>query len=112
VSLADADNATANMLSVAFKKEITMSRSLGTVSRNIVHMFDFDFDRRTGLTYMIMELGQQDLEHFLIQKSRLSPPERKAIWRQLVNIALALYNRNIVRIFLLCLYLILFYYSL
>jgi hypothetical protein len=88
----------ANGLRKAFLNEILMTKRLAKTSRHIIHMYDFDF-HQTGLTFIVMELGQQDLEKALINRPALLPVERKAIWRQLVNIAVTLYNRQIVNIF-------------
>jgi len=82
----------------AFLNEVEMAKRLAKTSRHIVHMYDFDF-YQNGLTFIIMELGQQDLEKYLSTKPPLSSAERQAIWRQLINIAITLHNRLIVSVF-------------
>jgi hypothetical protein len=84
-------------LKQAFLNEVGMAKRLAKTSRHIVHMHDFDF-HPNGLTFIVMELGQQDLEKYLKDKHSLSSGERHAIWRQLVSIAITLYNRQIVSI--------------
>ncbi|CAF1423575.1 unnamed protein product [Adineta steineri] len=81
-----------------FLNEIQMAKRLATTSNHIIHIYDFDFDQRTGLSFIIMELGQQDLEKYLSQRNALTPDERKSIWRQLVNIAITLYNHRIMHL--------------
>jgi serine/threonine protein kinase len=76
--------------------EIEMSKRLSRASKNVVHMYDFDFHQQTGLAFLVMELGGQDLEKALEDRPRLSPAERKEIWRQLVDIAMTLHNNKIV----------------
>lgn len=78
----------------AFLNEVAMSKRLAKTSRHIIEMFDFDF-HPNGLTFIVMELGQQDLEKAL-QAKPLSSTERKVAWRQLVNIAMTLHNNQIV----------------
>jgi serine/threonine protein kinase len=73
-----------------------MSKRLARASKHVVHMYDFDFHRQSGLAFLVMELGEQDLEKTLKERSRLSSTERKEMWRQLVNIALVLHNNKIV----------------
>jgi serine/threonine protein kinase len=97
VSLATTDSAEAKGLREAFLNEVGMAKRLAKTSRHIVYMYDFDF-HATGLTFIVMELGQQDLEKYLKDKHSLSSGERHAIWRQLVSIAITLYNRQIVSI--------------
>jgi serine/threonine protein kinase len=101
VSLALLDSATAVGFSKSFLTEIKMAKRLAKTSINIVHMYDFDFHQQTGLAFIVMELGQYDLEHALTHRPQLSSHGRKTIWRQLVNIADALHSRQIVRIFYL-----------
>jgi len=72
-----------------------MSKILAKTSRHIIHMYDYDF-HQNGLGFIVMELGQQDLAEALSSRPPLSPAERKAMWRQLVNIAMTLYNHGIV----------------
>jgi serine/threonine protein kinase len=75
-----------------------MAKRLAKTSRHIVHMYDFDF-HQNGLTFIVMKLGQQDLEKYLKDKTSLSSGEKHAIWRQLVSIAINLHNRQIVSVF-------------
>jgi serine/threonine protein kinase len=96
VSLATIHNAEAEGLSESILNEIRMAKLLSRLSKHVVHMYDFDFHRQTGLSFIIMELGEKDLEVALLQRPPLSSAERKAIWRQLVNIAITLYHRQIV----------------
>lgn len=84
------------MLASSILTEIEMSKRLVRASDNVVHMYDFDFDRQTGLAFLVMELGEKDLEKALRERSRLSSAERKEIWRQLVDIAMVLHNNKIV----------------
>jgi len=86
----------AETLAESIITEIEMSKRLLRASKHVVHMFDFDFHRQSGLAFLVMELGEQDLETALKDKSRLPSSERKEIWRQLVNIAVVLYNNKIV----------------
>jgi serine/threonine protein kinase len=79
--------------------EIEMAKRLEKRSRHIVHMYDFDFDRETGLAFIVMELGEQNLEKALSSRPPLSSIERKVLWRQLVDIANTLHNHHIVSIF-------------
>lgn len=85
------------MLAESILTEIGMSKRLSRASKHVIHMFDFDFHRQTGLAFLIMELGEKDLEHALRERGRLSSGERKEIWRQLVNIAVVLHNNKIVK---------------
>ena len=59
-------------------------------------MYAFDFDEAKGLGFIVMELGLYDLEKYFQRTGRPQPPERKMIWRQLVDISSALHSRNIV----------------
>ena len=77
-------------------KEIQMSKRLARISPNVVYMFDFDFDPKTGRAFIVMELGQNDLEKTLSSRPPLAPTEVKNLWRQLANIALNLHNFGIV----------------
>lgn len=94
VSLATIDPWSAEGLKEAFLNEVSMSKRLAKTSRHIIEMFDFDF-HPNGLTFIVMELGQQDLEKALKAKP-LSSAERKVAWRQLVSIAMALHSHQIV----------------
>ncbi len=83
------------MLAASIITEIEMSKRLSTASKHVVRMYDFDFHRQTGLAFLVMELGEKDLET-LLKGARVTPAERKDIWRQLVDIAVVLHNNNIV----------------
>jgi serine/threonine protein kinase len=98
VSLATLRREVAEELRHAFLNEIRMAKRLAATSKHIVHMYDFDFDHN-GWTYIVMELGQQDLEKALSNRPPLSSAERKAMWRQLVNIAITLHHHQIVSSF-------------
>jgi serine/threonine protein kinase len=97
ISLTAAHTSEAITIMESFMNEIKMIKRLPDRSSHIIHMYDFDFQRPTGLCYIVMELGQQDLEKHLSQRTALSPMERKTIWRQLVNIARTLHNYQMVR---------------
>jgi serine/threonine protein kinase len=90
MSLATRNKALSAQNSEAVLNEIQMARRLAQTSDHIIHMYDFDFDRLTGLSYIVMELGREDLEKYLSQRVALLPAERKEIWRQLVDIAVTL----------------------
>jgi len=94
VSLATFNTRDAEGLKDAFLNEVAMSKRLAKTSRHIIEMYDFDF-HSNGLTFIVMELGQQDLETALRARP-LSAPERKLAWRQLVSIAVALHDNQIV----------------
>lgn len=96
LSLATMSGGEAEMLAESILTEIEMSKRLARASKHVVHMYDFDFHRQSGLAFLVMELGEQDLEKTLKERSRLSSTERKEMWRQLVNIALVLHNNKIV----------------
>ncbi len=89
----------ANTLGESFLNEVQMSRRLSQTSRHIVHIYDFDFHWNDGWSYFVMELAQHDLEKALRNRPRLSSAERKAIWRQLVDIAVTLHDHRIVSTF-------------
>ena len=76
--------------------EIKMSRRLSRAPKHIVPIYDFNFHQSSGLAFLVMELGKQDLESSLKERQPLSHKERKRIWRQLVEIALVLCNNSIV----------------
>ena len=90
ISLATRNNALSVQNSEAVLNEIRMARRLAQTSDHIIHMYDFDFHFQTGLSFIVMELGQQDLEKYLSQRLVMPPLERKAIWQQLVDIAVTL----------------------
>jgi len=96
VSLATIKDAQAQGIGVSLLNELKMARRLNKASKHIARMYDFHVDRQSGLSFLVMELGQQDLEKYLLKRSALTSVERKAIWRQLVDIAITLYERQIV----------------
>ena len=89
------NNREVSMIAQSFMNEIRMTRRLVGQSNHIIYLHDFDF-HTTGLSFIVMELGQQDLEKYLSQRSAISSTERKVIWRQLVAIATVLHNSQIV----------------
>ena len=95
-SLTKADPALASAYSQGMLTEIAMSRRLRETSNHIIQMYAFDFDEAKGLGFIVMELGLYDLEKYFQRTGRPQPPERKMIWRQLVDISSALHSRNIV----------------
>lgn len=99
VSLATLSNGEAEILAESIITEIEMSKRLSKASKHVVHMYDFDFHRQTGLAFLVMELGEKNLEELLKERSRLPSADRKAVWRQLVDIAVVLHNHNIVILF-------------
>ena len=96
VSLASLSSALSNVLAQSILNEIEMSKRLSKASNHVVHMYSFDFHRHTGLAFLVMELGEKDLEKALRDKGRLSSGERKYVWRQLVSIAVTLHDNDIV----------------
>lgn len=84
------------MMAESIITEIKMSKRLAKASNNVVHMYDFDFHRHSGLAFLVMELGERNLEKFLASQPRLTPQDRKTLWRQLVGISTVLHNNNIV----------------
>jgi hypothetical protein len=58
-------------------------------------MFDFDF-HQTGLAFIVMERGDQDLEKALINKPTLPIHQQKILWKQIVNILITLHKHNLV----------------
>ena len=104
VSLASLSSGEADVLGRSILNEIEMSKRLSQASKHVVRMFDFDFHRQTGLAFLVMELGERDLENELEEKGRLPSHERKHYWRQLVDIAIILHKNNIVRNFLFSLW--------
>lgn len=95
VSLATKNDSVAMGNSMSVLNEIEMAQRLARTSRHIVNMYDFDF-HHTGLSFQVMELGQEDLEDYLSKRTVLSPIERKVLWRQLVDIANTLHKYEIV----------------
>ena len=86
----------AAVLAQSIINEIQMAKRLSRASKHVVHMYDFDFHRNTGLAFLVMELGEQDLAKLFKERGRPASAERKEIWRQLVSIAITLHSNNIV----------------
>lgn len=74
-----------------------MSKRLSRAIKGIVKLYDFDFDQRTGLAFLVMELGKKSLEAELTERGHLSTTEKQEIWKQLVDIAMILHSNNIVK---------------
>ncbi len=104
----------------SFQKEITMAYKMRKETRHVVTIYGFDFDPRTGLALMAMELGGDSLAkrikvlHMAKDMKRrrhhndgtvsrssdyIPSRERKNIWVQLVNIVQTLHRHRIVSIF-------------
>lgn len=96
VSLVTLSNNEGLMLTNSILTEIEMSKRLSRASDHVVRMYDFDFHRKTGLAYLVMELGEKDLDKILKERQRLTALQRKEVWRQCVDIAMALHNHKIV----------------
>ncbi len=95
ISTATVHSTADQTLKMLFRKEVQMSSILARTSRHIVHMYDHDF-HSNGLAFIVMELGQQNLHEALADRLPLSSTDRKMMWRQLVSIAMTLYNHGIV----------------
>lgn len=95
-SLVSLSSGQAEILAVSILNEIEMSKRLSQASKHVVRMFDFDFHRHSGLAFLVMELGEKDLEKALQDQGRLGRAERKHVWKQLVDIAVILNHENIV----------------
>ena len=96
ISLALRNPSQAMVLRDSIINEIAMAKRLSKANDHIVKMYGFDFHEKTGLGFIIMELGKEDLETALQRYGRLPPKERKFVWRQLVSIAMILHNHSIV----------------
>jgi serine/threonine protein kinase len=95
-SLATLSTSEAEQVGMSILNEIEMSKRLSKASNHVVYMFDFDFHPQTGLAFLVMELGEKDLEHALQETGRLPSHQRRELWRQLVEIAVILHKNNIV----------------
>ena len=103
----------------SFEKEIKMAYAMRQETRHVVTIYGFDFNARTGLALMAMELGGDTLSkrverlHFMRDMQRrqhrgrdammtlpgrdfISSRERKNIWVQLVEIVLTLHRHRVV----------------
>jgi hypothetical protein len=96
-----------------------MAYKMRQETRNVVTIYGFDFDLRTGLALIAMELGEDTLDqrvkrlhsmkdmkmrHHNIRDAMLpagdyiSSRERKNMWVQLVNIVQTLHRHHVVSI--------------
>ena len=102
----------------SFEKEIKMAYAMRQETRHVVTIYGFDFNARTGLALMAMELGGDTLTkrverlHYMKGMQRrqhrgrdammmsgrdyISSRERKNIWVQLVEIVLTLHRHHVV----------------
>ncbi|CAF3632228.1 unnamed protein product [Adineta steineri] len=84
----------------SFKAEVEMTSSMRNVTNHVVNIYGFDFDGRTKLAFIAMELGDQTLQDRVKELHRMhsqyirsgmgdddyiSARERKNIWIQLVH---------------------------
>lgn len=104
-------------LAESFQKEIKMAYKMRKETRHVVTIYGFDFDPRTGLALMAMELGGDTLakrieklhimndmqkRHHRMDgtvspsKDYISSRERKNIWVQLANIVQTLHRHRVV----------------
>jgi serine/threonine protein kinase len=70
---------------------------LSSESKHVVKMFDFDFNQ-SGLAFIVMERGGQDLEKSLINKPTLPIHRQKILWKQILNILITLHHHSLVHI--------------
>ncbi|UJR20561.1 hypothetical protein I4U23_023688 [Adineta vaga] len=96
ITLATGTEEQAHRNSESVINEFQKTRELSNLTTRVVYMYAVDFDPQLGVAYLVMELGQQDLEKYLGGKSKLSSTERKLLWRQLVDIAVNLHTSKIV----------------
>lgn len=103
----------------SFHKEVTMAYKMRQETRHVVTIYGFDFDARSGLALMAMELGGESLAdriemlHVVHNTKRahtrmdgttaisgdyISSRERKNIWMQLNNIVQTLHRHHVVSI--------------
>ncbi len=101
----------------SFEKEVKMAYKMRQETRHVVTIYGFDFDPRSGLALMAMELGGDTLtkriealhmakdtrrrHHHMdgmlsILGDYISPRERKNIWVQLNNIVQTLHRHRVV----------------
>lgn len=102
----------------SFEKEVKMAYRMRQATRHVVTIYGFDFDPRTGLALLAMELGGDTLtkriemlnymksakgnrgsnDRFPISADfeHISPIDRKNIWVQLVNIVQTLHQHRVV----------------
>jgi serine/threonine protein kinase len=84
-----------SLLVDSFLNEVKQSKKLATQSKHVVKMFDFDF-HKSGLAFIVMERGNQDLEKALIKKSTLPISQQKFLWKQILNILVVLHKHSVV----------------
>ena len=101
----------------SFDKEITMAYKMRQETQHVVTIYGFDFDVKSGLALMAMELGGDTLANRVEKLHRIrdarrkhadgravlrkgtdyiSAADRKNIWVQLVNIVLTLNRHHVV----------------
>lgn len=107
----------AHTLMESFQKEIRMAYKMRQETRHVVTIYGFDFDPRSGLALMAMELGGDTLAQRIeklhhmrdmqqryhrhdfsttVSKDYISARDRKNIWTQLVNIVQTLHRHRVV----------------
>ncbi|UJR11790.1 hypothetical protein I4U23_015970 [Adineta vaga] len=96
VSLAESSSSLPYLVD-SFLNEVRQSTKLSTESRHVVKMFDFDF-HPTGLAFIVMERGDQDLEKTLYNKTTISIDQQKILWKQIVNILITIHKHSIVHL--------------
>jgi hypothetical protein len=114
------DGWNSSLLIDSFQKEIRMAYKMRQETRHVVTIYGFDFDMRTGLALIAMELGGDTLtmrldklhakhsmkiqHHPMFARTNLdgsdfiSSSERKNIWVQLTKIVQTLYRNRVVSI--------------
>ncbi|CAF2403905.1 unnamed protein product [Rotaria sp. Silwood2] len=87
-----------------YLNEVALLERLRQESRHVVVIHDFDFDPATGIGYIVMELGGENLMT-LIDRLRsthrthgpsIDPMMVKGFWRQMVSIVATLHAHSIV----------------
>jgi serine/threonine protein kinase len=68
-----------------FKKEARMLKFLSQRSRHFIFLVDYEYNPYENIGYMIMELGDGSLRHFLVG-APLPDAQRKYYWKQIVTI--------------------------
>lgn len=112
-------NLNAHTLIESFQKEIKMAYKMRQETRHVVTIYGFDFDPRSGLALMAMELGGDTLAQRIaklhsmrdmqrryhrhdfsraVSNDYISARDRKNIWTQLVNIVQTLHRHRVVRV--------------
>ncbi|CAF1543255.1 unnamed protein product [Adineta ricciae] len=96
VSLAESSSSSSYLVE-SFLNEVRQSTRLSSESKHVVKMFDFDF-HPSGLAFIVMERGDQDLEKTLINQPTLPVSQQKVLWRQILNILITLHKHSIVHL--------------